>query len=882
MYSSSEDSALSAYPSRSYDPALSDDRSAVSRSSASRSPPAEADPLAVGHGADQAPAKAPSKRREKPRIDLAPDQPLTTQGKPRARVYVACVQCRTRKIRCDGAKPVCHNCSRRVATGADDATPCTYDAAPKRRGPDRNPGSRQRVPPQETTEGGKVRRRRRRGTGPSPDRGAPMAAPASIHALASSGDVLAPEPRVPQISAPALAPAYALEPLAPSQASSSRTVRADDIYRTPQQGSVAARVDEMGTSNAGHVSSLRGIIHPSNNLQRLVTVSEPPYSHAQISPVQQSFAQQSPIQGTPYASYVSANRSSSSHVSREFEYDEDNDQNTGGIGPEPSMQLARDTWWDALLSMYSSHAHPLMPGGAALTPGVRDTMSQRITADLRFLFRASNYWFAFFNVPRFFARLLDPVKRSSLQPSIVLAALAAANFIRSSEQEDGATGRSWALTLLQEAQGSLESSINARWIDESLVQASWLIAFFEISAHPLHNAMRVRSALSMLDSLIRSLAMSALDRDDHRVSRFATRSVPTVASAEYAGGGRDAWDLRASHAHAPGHALPPQPPARAECACQAYTLGSNWGHAQELTPLWLMTPAWREELSEAEVRKEECRRLVWSAVMMVAGYTSYMAANNVMPTIDLTLMEPANYALLFPGEELMRASAGGKESVWALYMRTILLWHSCVRMRWDPCRADAEKAQFAVQAWLEVDKIQKALDAHTCGVERAFLFQGREYLFNTRMCISFEFRRYIPQVNANTNMVFHRQKAEEWLKHQASIAKRTMYGLQSITGQPNVTLARRPFFGSWFMSQVSRALLLWSCDHSLIVALEVAKALLDPIEYLMSMWPCPDQRKRYGEIRTTLDRACYAAGIPPPSPGPQHPGAPPEAAIAPA
>ncbi|KAH0832015.1 hypothetical protein J3R83DRAFT_12920 [Lanmaoa asiatica] len=28
-------------------------------------------------------------RREKPHIELAPDQPLTTQGKPRARVYVA-------------------------------------------------------------------------------------------------------------------------------------------------------------------------------------------------------------------------------------------------------------------------------------------------------------------------------------------------------------------------------------------------------------------------------------------------------------------------------------------------------------------------------------------------------------------------------------------------------------------------------------------------------------------------------------------------------------------------------------------------------------------------------------------------------------------------
>lgn len=34
----------------------------------------------------------PRKPRNKPRIELAPDQPPTTQGKPRARVYVACLQ----------------------------------------------------------------------------------------------------------------------------------------------------------------------------------------------------------------------------------------------------------------------------------------------------------------------------------------------------------------------------------------------------------------------------------------------------------------------------------------------------------------------------------------------------------------------------------------------------------------------------------------------------------------------------------------------------------------------------------------------------------------------------------------------------------------------
>lgn len=46
---------------------------------------------------------------------------------------------RNRKIRCDGAKPVCHNCSRRPNSE------CEYDALPKRRGPDKTPGARQRI-----------------------------------------------------------------------------------------------------------------------------------------------------------------------------------------------------------------------------------------------------------------------------------------------------------------------------------------------------------------------------------------------------------------------------------------------------------------------------------------------------------------------------------------------------------------------------------------------------------------------------------------------------------------------------------------------------------------------------------------------------------------
>ncbi|VDC05013.1 unnamed protein product [Peniophora sp. CBMAI 1063] len=52
-------------------------------------------------------------------------------------IVIACRQCRARKIKCDSTRPECNNCLRRN-------NPCEYDAQPKRRGPDKRPGTRQR------------------------------------------------------------------------------------------------------------------------------------------------------------------------------------------------------------------------------------------------------------------------------------------------------------------------------------------------------------------------------------------------------------------------------------------------------------------------------------------------------------------------------------------------------------------------------------------------------------------------------------------------------------------------------------------------------------------------------------------------------------------
>ncbi|KAJ6501124.1 hypothetical protein C8R47DRAFT_258568 [Mycena vitilis] len=89
--------------------------------------------------ATQATARTHKPRRKRPSIALFPDQPDTTANTARIRVFLACHQCRSRKIRCDATKPLCHFCSR-----AEPPRQCAYDQEPKRRSPDKIPRSRLR------------------------------------------------------------------------------------------------------------------------------------------------------------------------------------------------------------------------------------------------------------------------------------------------------------------------------------------------------------------------------------------------------------------------------------------------------------------------------------------------------------------------------------------------------------------------------------------------------------------------------------------------------------------------------------------------------------------------------------------------------------------
>ena len=67
--------------------------------------------------------------------------------------------------------------------------------------------------------------------------------------------------------------------------------------------------------------------------------------------------------------------------------------------------------------------------------------------------------------------------------------------------------------------------------------------------------------------------------------------------------------------------------------------------------------------------------------------------------------------------------------MWALYMRVLLMWHSCLRARSDAMLSPADRAQWAMGAWLELDAVEAAMDRHTCDIQSGFMMQMREVLF---------------------------------------------------------------------------------------------------------------------------------------------------------
>lgn len=128
----------------------------------------------------------------------------------------------------------------------------------------------------------------------------------------------------------------------------------------------------------------------------------------------------------------------------------------------------------------------------------------------------------------------------------------------------------------------------------------------------------------MLDSIIRAMALTKIDADDRTASVFSRRAVPTVARNPL---------------------LQQAGPRAKHCTCQALSLGQNWTLSHSFTPLWIQTPAWDDSWTDVETRKDESRRLCWSALSLAAAHTAHAAAFSQAP-LDFYIIQPSNVSKL--------------------------------------------------------------------------------------------------------------------------------------------------------------------------------------------------------------------------------------------
>ncbi|KAF8878849.1 hypothetical protein BD779DRAFT_1553503 [Infundibulicybe gibba] len=686
---------------------------------------------------DHRPPPVPASEHREPSVSAVASGSRESR-KEISTVVIACRNCRSRKIRCDSTRPKCNNCVRRN-------NECEYDAAPKRRGPDKRPGTRQRSCKKRPADGSAPPPPKRKKTAP-------------FDRSSASRDSI------------------------PSQTKENLT----STKRSPSTSRHPDRTPDHTLPPSQH-------IYPPTPGLRISTDSIPLTKQDRSPTPRRSFFK------SPFPRQLDVNILQSPDASH----------HKFPMPSSPAIETDQRKWWASFL-----HQYPL-----------RD-----IGADLEYLFNDTGYWLSFLNLVYFLETLYDEEERLRIQPSFILAGLAMANLMKSSETENASGGRNRALWLRDAAQEALETAWRSEWIDASLAEAALVIHLYI------------------------QVALTSLDTNDPDVSLFPRRSVPVVNIDT----GTD------SH-----HSY------QKKCSC----IPTDAPHPPDQFGSWVYPLPWDSSWSPRQIRDEECRRLCWSALSLIASYTSQCAALNIEP-INLFLSNPANYTLLFPGEVLDRDSPSyrssdslsPKESVWALYCRSMLLWSFCHRLRYDSATND-EKAEFASDAWAETQSLQDSLEAHTCNLDTSLIYMCREYIYNTRMSITQLLRRLVPSSDPGTSVtpgpLFNRKQAEEWLYYQDQVIKRVKISIHHVTDRQGFPLTRRPFQVTWFVNQLAICLQLWENDRGLINALELAKSILVPVDVMNVLWPCPFHQNQSDHYRQKLAHACAVVGIEPPHPA-QH------------
>ncbi|KAI0028447.1 hypothetical protein K488DRAFT_89741 [Vararia minispora EC-137] len=378
-------------------------------------------------------------------------------------VVIACRQCRARKIKCDSTRPACHNCLRRN-------NPCEYDAQPRRRGPDKRPGTRQRSC-------------KKRPAAATDLQVAPPPPPKKRRRTATM------EAEVPVKLEPPEALPYAL-PALPTDSTATTTT-----HKRPSQTIMDMDIQTPIPS------------HPTRTPNTTTTTSDTSLSSLTTpdsapGPSSDPGLPRTHAQDAWWDDLLDSQVAAGAGSTREQAY----------VAPSGGL-VARRHW-----SPSPSPSQPLT---------LRLHRLRAIDSDLATLFRANAQWLSFLDAPALIQGPPAPGLRAQA-PALAYALLALATLGRSSELERGDKGRQRALVLRDRAQAELERAWDARAVAVGDAQAALVLALFETSAHPLHAPHRANAAIALLDAILSFLGLKTLDRDAPARALDTTQGVPLV------------------------------------------------------------------------------------------------------------------------------------------------------------------------------------------------------------------------------------------------------------------------------------------------------------------------------------------------------------------
>ncbi|KAI0655926.1 hypothetical protein C8Q70DRAFT_1016334 [Cubamyces menziesii] len=797
------------------------------------------------------------RKRIRPTIALAPGQPPTARGNDRIRVYVACHECRARKIRCDGAKPVCFQCQKRPS----ESGACTYDTAPNRKG-----HTGRRVGTTDGAQRASQTKRRRTITQRVTSGPANESDPQS-----SSSDT---EPRAPGSNP------QSTQPVSPE--------RDDDGSRAGSLGSDADQSPEYDPF-AFDFETPESFLSPGAQLTR------------PSSQEGQHDNDDDTIPSRPSVQFARETWWDALLAFYAFERDTLTDMQAVTLTAEQRHNAMRFIISD-LRALFQSAAswmsfiHLPRFFEMVLKPSRRMELQPSLLLGalaLGTLTQSSEIERGRKGRQRAI-KLLDMAHgalQSSLSTGWVDVGLAQAGWMLLYFEMNSHPLQTWERT--QSAMSLLDSLVR-------LFSLTTLDISYQRVGVPLTSSGNGFSPQSMHGTSILNPVYSAP----------STSNIPsqlgTDYPTQYGPQNADQWTPQPNpHAFNPAIQNPfyanntpfsnlglPQilqavsssssmssgpstrtsnqdhhSPRRRGCDCARFSLGQNWPSVREFAPSWSTTLMWPINLTEAEFKKEECRRLVWASVMMVASLNAYASVtpDGVTATGRMFVKEHESFALLTPSETLVQTGVPLEaDDVWSLSLRSMLLLHSCLRVRASPLMSGAQRAEFAVRAWLEIDDLERRMQRHTCNLSSNYGFQSEEMLFSLRICVSYEFQRFIPQITTSGNALFYRDKAEGWLRHLDETVREVWKAMQASFNGNSELDHRKSLFIFWYMSGIKKCIILWKADPTLYHALTSACQSAEHLEHFLLYWPSDRVRHIWQGIRYELVKCCIEAGVPPP------------------